>query len=239
MADPGSDHDTLSLSEIYASIQGESTLAGWPCVLVRLAGCPFRCAYCDTPEARDERVGQRVPIGEIVRRVRSLGLPLVELTGGEPLAQDAARGLATRLLDAGYRVLIESGNSVSIEGIDPRARLILDLKTPDSGMSEQQRWENLALLKPEDEIKIVLCSRSDYEWARDLVLQRNLTEQHVVHFSPAEATVTSRLEDTPSLARRRRITRRELAEWILADRLAVRLNLQLHLWIWGRGRRGV
>lgn len=239
MAEAGKVRGALSVLEIYASIQGESTLAGWPCVLVRLAGCPFRCAYCDTPEAQDERAGQRLAVAEVVRRAGEYGIELVELTGGEPLAQAAARELIVALLDAGHCVLIESGNSVSIEGVDRRARIILDLKTPDSGMESHQLWENLALLKPEDEIKIVLASRADYEWARELIARRNLADQHVVHLSPAEATVTPHLGDTSSLARSGRITRRELAEWIVADRLGVRLNLQLHVWIWGRGRRGV
>lgn len=214
---------SLDVCEIYASIQGESSYAGWPCVLVRLTGCPLRCAYCDTQHAFAP--GRAMSVAEVLAAVRACGLPLVEVTGGEPLAQSGARPLITALLEAGHEVLIETGGGVSIAGVDPRARIILDIKTPGSGVCGQQIWANLDLLRPQDEIKIVLCSRADYEWARALVTERGLTSRHMVHFAPV-ATGGDAL-------------RRAVAEWIVTDRLPVRLNLQLHAWIWGTGARGV
>ncbi len=213
----------LEVCEIYASIQGESSYAGWPCVLVRLTGCPLRCAYCDTPHAFTP--GRTMSLTEVLAEVRACGLPLVEVTGGEPLAQAAARPLIAALLDAGYEVLVETGGGVSIEGVDPRARIILDIKTPGSGMCDRQIWANLDLLRPHDEIKIVLCSRADYAWGRAVVGERGLAQRHMVHFAPVAAGGAE--------------LRRALAEWIVADRLPVRLNLQLHAWIWGAGARGV
>ena len=213
----------LDVCEIYASIQGESSFAGWPCVLVRLAGCPLRCVYCDTPHAFAP--GRALSVAQVLAEVRAGGLPLVELTGGEPLAQAAARPLVTALLDEGYQVLIETGGGVSIADVDARARIILDIKTPDSGVCDRQIWANLDLLRPHDEIKVVLCSRADYEWARAVVGERGLARRHVVHFAPVVTGGEA--------------LRRGLAEWIVADRLPVRLNLQLHAWIWGAGARGV
>lgn len=222
---------TLSVIEIYPTIQGESTLAGWPCVIIRLAGCPFRCSYCDTPEARDQSAGTPHAVAEIMARVAELGLELVALTGGEPLAQPASRALIAALLDAGHHVMIEAGNSVSIEQVDARAQIILDVKTPGSGMMERQVWDNLDLLQPTDEVKFVLCSRADYEWARSFVRERHLTAEHVVHFSPVEPAAGRPANES--------IAKADLARWILDDRLQVRLNLQLHVWIWGPGARGV
>lgn len=216
---------TLRVSEIFTSIQGESTFAGWPCVFIRLAGCPLNCAYCDTPAARAPESGVEMTAGDILSRVGAAGIELVELTGGEPLAQDAARGLITTLLDHGYRVLVETGGGVSIAGVDPRAHVVLDVKTPGSGMHERRVAENFDLLKPSDEVKFVICSRTDYEWSRDFVRERRMSERWVVNFSPAEG--------------REGISRADMASWILDDRLSVRLNLQLHIWIWGAGARGV
>lgn len=213
----------LQVVEIYASIQGESSFAGWPCVLVRLAGCPWQCTYCDTEYARNE-TGETLRLPEILSAVAAHGLHLVEVTGGEPLAQAAAPVLITALLDAGYEVLVETGGSVSIEGLDSRARIILDVKTPASGVCELQDWGNLKRLKPGDEVKFVLCSRVDYDWAVALLKETDLAARQTVHFSPAETSSTQ-------------ISRRALAEWILADRLPVHLNLQLHRWIWGLARR--
>ncbi|MFH1144269.1 MAG: radical SAM protein [Candidatus Eisenbacteria bacterium] len=216
----------LGVCEIYASILGESTYAGWPGVIVRLAGCPLRCTWCDTPQAQQR--GEEVPIGEILQRATSFGFRLVLLTGGEPLAQPGSRHLVTELLKLGYQVVIETGGGVSIQGVDPRACIVLDIKCPGSGMHDRQVWENLEGLKPEDELKFVLASRSDYEWARDFLRQSGLAERHVIHFSPVQSD-----DDASGL------TARALAEWIIADRLPVRLNLQLHVCIWGRGQRGV
>lgn len=253
---------TLLLSEIYASIQGESSLTGWPCVLIRLAGCPLRCRYCDTPQALEG--GEEIGLPDLLATVKEIGIPLVEVTGGEPLAQDGGRPLIRALVEEGYQVLVETGGGVSIEGVDPRARIILDVKTPDSGMHERQDWGNLDRLRPGDEVKFVICSRADYEWAREFLQKSGLAQRHLVHFSPVEAgdsvaagdsvDMRASIEAGDSIAARRedashdgaggisepgsgtrRVSKKTLAEWILEDRLHVRLNLQLHVWIWGAG----
>lgn len=218
--------NTLRVSEIYATILGESTFAGWPGVILRLTGCPLRCVWCDSTHAYEG--GEALSLAEIVDRVAGFDLPLVLVTGGEPLAQVGARFLISMLLSRGFRVLIETGGGVSIEGVDPRACIILDIKCPGSGMSERQVWENLNWLKPNDEVKFVIASRADYEWARGVLKRTELTGRQVVHFAPVES------EEAAG-----GITKRELAEWIVADRLPVRLNLQQHVWIWGRGVHGV
>jgi len=248
-------HTTLNLCEIYASIMGESTYAGWPGVIVRLAGCPLRCTWCDSAYARER--GEDVSLGDIIHRIEAHRLRLVLLTGGEPLAQPGSRYLISALAKMGYQVVIETGGGVSIQGVDPRACIVLDIKCPDSGMQDRQVRENLNWLKPEDEVKFVIASRKDYEWARGHLARTGIAEQHVVHFSPVECEETAAGGEAPAAApapppgstpasgpgrsgaRPLGVTRRELAEWILADHLPVRLNLQLHVCIWGRGRRGV
>jgi 7-carboxy-7-deazaguanine synthase len=246
---------TLRVSEIYASILGESTYAGWPGVIVRLVGCPLRCTWCDTRHAYEG--GEPMTLAAIVDRVMHHGIPLVLLTGGEPLAQVGARYLIGLLLARGFRVLIETGGGVSIEGVDPRATIVLDVKCPSSGMNERQVWQNLDWLKPNDEVKFVIATRKDYEWARDLLKQSGMASRNVVHFSPVElaeargaggaangdapsgkaaaASPAASAKPGPALG----VSKQELAAWILADRLPVRLNLQQHVWIWGRGVRGV
>lgn len=211
----------MKLCEIFASIQGESTHAGRPCVFVRLTGCNLRCTYCDTVYSFDE--GSETPIDEILDRIALFGVNLVELTGGEPLLQPDSPALVAALCNAGYEVLIETNGSQDIEHIDPRAKIIMDIKTPSSGMADHTRWENLEFLKPEDEIKLVMASREDYEWASSLVLDEELATICTVLFSP----VTGSLDPA------------ELVSWILADRLPVRLNLQLHKYIWPPEQRGV
>jgi 7-carboxy-7-deazaguanine synthase len=245
---------TLSVCEIYASILGESTFAGWPGVIVRLAGCPLRCAWCDTPYARQR--GEDVAFPEILQRIQSHGFRLVLLTGGEPLAQPGSRHLVTELLNLGYQVVIETGGGVSIQGVDPRACIVLDIKCPGSGMQDRQVWENLDCLKPEDEIKFVLGSRADYEYARDFLRHSALSERHVVHFSPVTVAERNETGETsagsesglgtqetggrrPGPDKARGLAARELAAWIIEDQLPVRLNLQLHVCIWGPGKRGV
>ena len=224
----------LRVSEVFTSIQGESSWAGWPCVFIRLVGCPLRCTYCDTAHARaSDAAGEEVAIDALLERVDKIGLRLVEVTGGEPLMQPAAVDLIRELADRDYQVLVETGGGVSIAGVDPRARIILDVKTPGSGMLERQDLHNLELLRPDDEVKFVICSRADYEWARDFIQRNGLPENHVVHFSPAMPPPAA-AEECPQHP-----VARSLAEWILEDRLAVRLNLQLHCWIWGAGLRGV
>jgi len=227
----------LKLIEIYSSIQGESTAAGRPCVLIRLSGCPMRCSYCDSSFAFEG--GEEISIPSLMVRIAAFGIPLVELTGGEPLAQPSTPALVKELCDQGYEVLIETGGGVSIEGLDPRARIILDVKTPASGMQGRQKWDNLKLLRAHDEIKFVICSREDYEWSRDHVLQQKLSDHYVVLFSPMEPEAVDETIEKTEMLEKIGVTKQELAEWILEDRLKVRLNLQLHLWIWGRGVRRV
>ena len=218
---PADRETRLRVTEIFHSIQGESSLAGWPCVFVRLTGCPLRCAYCDTAYAFHG--GETRTVGEVLEAVRGFGCDLVEVTGGEPLAQRGAPALLRALCDAGYRVLLETAGSEPLDEVDPRVRVICDVKTPGSGEAARHREANLALLKPDDEVKFVLTSRADYEWARDMIRREGLAARHVVHLSPAFGEI-----DNESLAR-----------WMLEDRLPVRLNLQVHKYIWDPGARGV
>ncbi|HXZ84007.1 MAG TPA: radical SAM protein [Myxococcota bacterium] len=216
----------LRIKEIFRSVQGESTWAGWPCTFVRTVGCELRCVYCDEPHAFEG--GESLEIEDILERVAELGVPLVELTGGEPLQQRALPALVKRLCDAGYQVLIETGGHRDISQVDPRARVILDVKTPGSGMLERNDWQNLARLRPGDEIKLVLCDRADYEWARALIRARDLPARDlparaVVNLSPVHGALDPQ----------------DLVAWVLEDGLRVRVNLQLHKYIWGPDVRGV
>jgi 7-carboxy-7-deazaguanine synthase len=213
----------LRVVEIYRSIQGESTYAGWPCVFVRLAGCDIRCGYCDEEHALSRDVGESLSLGEIEARIERLETNLVELTGGEPLLQEATPELVRRLLDRGSQVLIETGGHRDISVLDPRASAIVDVKTPGSGMARRNDPENLNRLRPGDELKFVLMDRADYEWARALVETRDLTARCPVHFSPVHGQLDPR----------------DLSKWILDDALNVRLNLQLHKYIWHPDAKGV
>ncbi|MBD3160744.1 MAG: radical SAM protein, partial [Candidatus Eisenbacteria bacterium] len=193
-----------------------------PCTFVRLTGCPMRCVWCDTDYAFEG--GEERSIPEILDSVRAHRTSLVEVTGGEPLAQKETPLLLARLADEGFQVLLETGGGLPIENLDPRVVLIYDVKCPDSGEHARNRWENLEHLKPGiDEIKFVLASRRDYEWARGFVAERDLASHHVLLFSPVH-----RLLEPASLA-----------GWILEDRLPVRLQLQLHKLLWGAEARGV
>ena len=212
----------LKIHEIYRSIQGESTHAGRPCVFVRLIGCQMRCVWCDTAYAFYGGEFRRVD--EIVAEVASHRCQLVEITGGEPLLQPAVHPLMSALCDAGYEVLLETGGGLDISGVDPRVARIVDIKCPASGEAENNRWENLAHLRPGDELKLVLADEADYTWAARLVADRRLAELGVpIHFSPAWDALD------PAA----------LAAWILRDRLPVRLHLQLHKILWGAEVRGV
>jgi 7-carboxy-7-deazaguanine synthase len=210
--------ERLRVNEIFYSLQGEASFAGRPCVLVRLTGCHLRCSWCDTEHAFYE--GEWLSRKEVLARVATLGCPLVELTGGEPLLQPGALPLLADLCDAGYQVLLETSGAVDIAPVDPRVRRILDVKCPGSGEVGRNHWPNLELLRPTDELKLVLADEADYAWARDLVLERRLHERCPVWFSPVSG----------------RLAPAALAEWILRDRLPVRLQLQLHKLLWGDAR---
>jgi 7-carboxy-7-deazaguanine synthase len=215
------DGATLGITEIFHSIQGESSQVGRPCSFVRLTGCNLRCVWCDTAYAFEG--GEDLPIPEILRRVESHHSRLVLVTGGEPLAQGGVHLLIDGLLRAGVEVMIETGGSLDISPLDSRVRIILDLKCPGSGMGPRNRWENLAVLKPTDEIKFVLTDRRDYEWARETVRERGLDRLATVLLSPVFEVLSPRA----------------LSEWILEDGLNARLQLQLHKVIWPSSQRGV
>jgi 7-carboxy-7-deazaguanine synthase len=211
----------LQVTEIFHSIQGESTWAGSPCVFVRLTGCPLRCRWCDTAYAFSG--GTAMEIEEILDAVAGFACPLVEITGGEPLAQRDAPELMRRLCEQGYTVLLETGGAHAVADLDRRVHVILDLKCPDSGESARNLWSNLDHLKPGDEVKFVLSSRRDYDWASGIVRQRRLWERCALHFAPVWG------ELHPA----------ELARWILEDRLWVRMQVQIHKVIFGADARGV
>jgi 7-carboxy-7-deazaguanine synthase len=211
----------LRINEIFYSLQGESTLAGRPCVLVRLTGCQMRCRWCDTAYAFYE--GGWRDLEDILVEVERHGCPLVEVTGGEPLLQPACVELLRALCDRGYEVLLETGGGLDIGVVDPRVRRIVDIKCPGSGESSNNRWDNLELLTPRDEVKMVLANRADYLWAREVVARHGLLDRCSVHLSP----VWGELEPAT------------LAAWVLEDRFAVRVQLQLHKLLWGASTRGV
>lgn len=210
----------LRVTEIFHSIQGESSHAGRPCVFVRLTGCNLRCVWCDSEYTFTG--GERMSLDEILTRVKSYGCNLVEVTGGEPLAQPEAFDLIARLCDEGFEVLIETSGSIDITPVDRRAKLILDLKCPGSGEVAKNRWANLDDLRPHDEIKFVIAGRADYEWTRNVIAERNL-ERWTLLLSPVWGTMNPK----------------DLAEWMLADRLPARFQTQLHKHIWGADVKGV
>jgi 7-carboxy-7-deazaguanine synthase len=213
---------TLLITETYKSIQGESTWAGLPCYFIRLTGCPLRCRWCDSEYAFHG--GTRIPISELVRGAVESQIPLVEVTGGEPLAQPNCPLLCEKLLEAGLTVLIETAGSHPILALPPGVIRILDLKCPDSGECDRNLWSNLEVLQPEDEIKFVLASRRDFEWARDRVREFHLEKKvSAVLFS----TVFGELDP------------RSVVEWILEENLPVRFQLQAHKFIWEPNRTGV
>lgn len=212
---PDTADDTLRITEIFRSIQGESTRAGLPCSFVRLTGCSLRCVWCDSAYAFHG--GRTLGIDEIFREVDGQGTELVELTGGEPLEQEGVYRLASRLLDAGKTVLVETGGHVPIERLDPRAIAIVDVKAPGSGMERHNLRENLDRLRPRDELKFVLADRADFDWAVARVAERSLDAARAVTFSPVWGTLDAA----------------ELAEWILESRRPLRLGLPIHKILWG------
>jgi 7-carboxy-7-deazaguanine synthase len=205
----------LKLTEVFYSLQGEADTTGIPTVFVRLTGCPLRCQYCDTAYAFHG--GQWWQLSAILERVRELGARYVCVTGGEPLAQPQCLALLSALADAGYRISLETSGAMAIDAVDPRVIRVVDVKTPGSGEEHRNRYEQLARLRPEEQIKFVLCDRADYDWSRGKLAALQLAERCQVLFSPSH-------EQLPA---------RELADWILADRLPVRFQIQLHKYLWG------
>jgi 7-carboxy-7-deazaguanine synthase len=213
----------LKVNEIFYSIQGESTYAGKPCVFIRLTGCNLRCSYCDTKYAYYD--GEKLDIHEIINKVALYGCSLVEVTGGEPLLQEETPYLISQLLGTGYKVLIETNGSHDISRVDGRSVRIVDIKCPSSGEKDRNDLANLNRLRDEDELKFVIGSREDYDYAKDILslIGHGSSSKIAVHFSPSFG----------------RMEPKELAGWILHDRLNVRLHLQLHKYIWPPGQRGV
>jgi 7-carboxy-7-deazaguanine synthase len=211
----------LLIHEIYRSLQGESTFAGLPCVFVRLAVCDARCVWCDTPHAFNQ--GERLALESVVEKTLSFDCPLVEITGGEPLLQPEVFPLMKRLADAGKTVLLETSGAHDIGQVDPRVHIIIDLKCPDSGECEHNHWLNLGKLKSTDEIKFVIASKRDFDWASETVRRHLLDRRHTVLVSAVHGQLP--LSD--------------LAQWVLDSRLSMRMQLQLHKFIWGPDQRGV
>ena len=214
--------DTLVVHEIYASLQGESTFAGLPCTFVRLTGCNLRCVWCDTSQAFYG--GTRMRRREVLERALALETPLVELTGGEPLLQPGAFALMRELCDAGKTVLVETSGEAPVAAVDPRVHKIMDLKAPGSGESHRNRWSNLEHLTGKDQIKFVLAGRADYEWMRRTIAEHRLQDR--VGTLLASCVFGS-------------LSPKDLAAWVLEDRLPVRVQLQMHKYIWGEGAQGV
>jgi 7-carboxy-7-deazaguanine synthase len=227
MNESGSTQQFLRVTEIFHSVQGESTWAGLPCTFIRLTGCPLRCVWCDTEYSFHG--GEKMSLDAIIDRTRNIGTPLVEITGGEPLIHRNAFVLTQRLLDLGFTVLVETSGAVDIGPLDTRAHRIMDLKCPGSGEESRNLWSNLDHLTERDEIKFVIAGRQDYEWARATIHERGLDtrvergELRALLFSPVWESMDFR----------------ELAEWVLADRLPVRYQIQLHKIIWGANVHGV
>ena len=222
---PGANHsprpEPMRISEIYASIHGESQYAGLPCTLVRTTGCDLRCAYCDTAYAFTG--GKEMTVEEIVAEVRRLALPFVLLTGGEPMLQSEIVPLAESLLALAFQVAMETSGAHSLDALPTEVLRIVDVKTPSSGESERMRWEVLSDLRARDAVKFVLADETDYRWSAGHVARLGLASRTEVLFSPAHG----------------RLDPRDLVAWILRDRLPVRVNLQLHKYVWGPETRGV
>jgi 7-carboxy-7-deazaguanine synthase len=212
----------LTVNEIFHSIQGESTHAGRPCVFVRLTACDLRCSWCDTPYAFHE--GQKMSVDDVLGRVRDFGCDVVEITGGEPLLQQEVYPLMQRLLDEGRTVMLETGGHVSVDRVPERVIRVIDVKCPGSGESEKNHWPNLDQLRPTDEVKFVIKDRTDYEYARGVVATHQLVGRcAAVLLSPVHGVLDAK----------------QLAAWVLKDRLPVRVQLQVHKFIWDARTRGV
>jgi 7-carboxy-7-deazaguanine synthase len=206
---------SLKISEIFFSLQGETSRAGLPTVFIRLTGCPLRCVWCDTAYAFSG--GSSMSLTEVLTEAAQYGVRRVCVTGGEPLAQKACLSLLVALCDAGYEVSLETSGALDIASVDPRVARVVDLKAPGSGEFDKNRWENLSLLNGSDELKFVLRDRADYEWARETIREHHLAARCPLLFSPVQGDLEPKT----------------LAEWILADRLPVRFQVQLHKLLWG------
>ena len=205
----------LRITEIFLSLQGESRTVGVPTVFVRLTGCPLRCQYCDTAYAFHG--GEPLDIDAIVEKVAAYGVRHVTVTGGEPLAQKGCLALLARLCDAGYEVSLETSGAMAMEEVDPRVSRVMDIKTPGSGEAAKNRFENIQHLTAHDQVKFVICDRADYDWAKQITEEHDLAERCEVLFSPSAQQLPAR----------------QLADWIVADRLPVRFQIQLHKLLWG------
>ena len=225
--------DFLRINEIFHSIQGESTRAGEPCIFVRLAGCHLRCSYCDTEYAFRE--GVRRPLNELFEEVMAIDCPLVEMTGGEPLLQSKVHLLERQLLDAGRTVLFETSGACDIDACDERSIVIMDLKGPSSGETDRIDWKNIERLRPHHEVKMVIGNREDYDWASRMIQEHQLADRvSCILLSPVfEQPAGLEIMGASGLAPK------DLAEWILADLLPVRMQLQMHKFIWDPQQRGV
>ncbi len=209
---------SLRITEIFYSLQGETRTVGLPTVFVRLTGCPLRCRYCDTAYAFQG--GQTMPLPEILAQVAAYQPRYVTVTGGEPLAQKACHDLLVSLCDAGYEVSLETSGALDVSAVDPRVVKVVDLKTPGSGELDKNRYSNIEHLNKQDQVKFVLCDRADYEWAKGILVQHDLNARCEVLFSPSHQQLSAT----------------DVADWILADRLPVRLQIQLHKHLWGDAR---
>jgi len=205
---------SLRITEIFFSIQGETSKVGLPTVFIRLTGCPLRCQYCDTSYAFHG--GEVMLFEDIIRQVTKFNCKDVCVTGGEPLAQANSKKLLKDLADLDFQVSLETGGSISLKEVDERVKIIMDIKTPDSGEATKNRWENLELLKQTDELKIVICSREDYQWSKEIIEQYKISEKCPILFSPCAESIDPR----------------DLAEWILTDQLPIRFQLQIHKILW-------
>jgi 7-carboxy-7-deazaguanine synthase len=207
--------ERLRITEIFLSLQGESRSVGWPTVFIRLTGCPLRCGYCDTTYAFQG--GEWMSLDDILARTAGFTVVHVTVTGGEPLAQKACLPLLIRLCDAGYEVSLETSGALDVACVDPRVIKVMDLKSPGSGEVERNRYCNLEHLNPRDQVKFVLCDRADYDWAKEQLVKYELPNICEVLFSPVQGQLAPR----------------ELADWIITDRLPVRFQIQLHKYLWG------